>query len=608
MIYNIPEWPKDSDIKHTKTTWVLARDEDFANIEKELDESEDCLLVWEVDEVIPTGEIWYIKALRKLEDSDGNDLGNTKWIGPKPVYSEESSVNEYLAPKFYISTPYISELNYKEDEYLDIKLTPYKTNVGYINTSVTVEDMEGNVLATKFQSIDDNDTVRITNAAADLGSMDTVRITIFHTGTQSTISAPAIEVVNLKSGYYKLTGNLKNLDPTYVNTVSVKSTTYIGITVKTADITDANDNTVVRCGVRGPTITIPDTLEFNNSYFLKLGIEYTDADSDPKVTTATYQVTTKDTEEIIRIDDTVVYDGVFDIRSNEVYDDNSKFDLSINFNTEELFTYTIPMPDSATNKVSLFGLNKDLYTLSKHIENILEDSTDFYLRLLTKTTGFMQTTNDNGIAIITPFTYDSFKDTMVVSDAIDTGLLSSGSFVSRMVQLPSGFYYVGIDKDNDKDALIKKYDPVAKTLTDVITYTLPDSCSDITISNIGRDRFLMVPRSSSDKVFRFYIYSAIQNYINDSIAIPSDFRDKNLLVQSLYNGNAFILKHNDAGDHALDYCIYDVDAEAANVTNIDLDSDGKVVTNMIALKNGSVLTIVKNTEDDTDYAEFWVYK
>jgi len=104
MIYNIPAWPADSNVKHTATTWILARDIDFKNIEEEVNNSTTDLIAWEVDKLIPTGEIWYVKALRKLEDENGND---------------------FLAPKFHISTPYIKDIVYNADNYIKIILNKF---------------------------------------------------------------------------------------------------------------------------------------------------------------------------------------------------------------------------------------------------------------------------------------------------------------------------------------------------------------------------------------------------------------------------------------------------------------------------------------------------
>ena len=609
MIYNIPEWPKESNVNHTATTWVLARDEEFNNIEEELDESTDDLLVWEIDKIIPTGEIWYIKALRKLEDDEGNDLHNTKWIGPKPVFSEESSVSEYLAPKFFIDTPYITDVVYTEGEELRVDITPYKTNVGYINTVISVEDIEGNVLITKFIDVDEtNNTLVIKADELDIPSLGDIRITVLHNGTQSTTSAPIVEILNLKNAYFKIKGNTKELDPTYTNKLEVVSTTFIGVSIMSAVAKTRDGIVIMHPVVNGNTITLGNNLDFNAEYLLEVTVQYTNTQGGLETTKKVIIITTGDTDEVRYDIEGVKYDNELTMISTTEYNnDVYSFDLGRNFNTEELFTYSIPAPDANTGKVSLYGLDKINYRLSKHIENVLPNENDFTFRLLTKTKGIVQTLDDDGVVILTPFTFNPYKDSITTSSSINTGLKATAAFVNKIAQLPTGIFIAGIDKDDNTKLAIKAYNLNSNALSDVYTYTLPGGCDDISISELGKDKVLLIPNSTDENVYRTYIYSTIENYINASVVVPGEFRGLNLLVNRLYNGNVVMFKHK-ATTESFNFCVYDRKTESTTVTEVDTAPDTKFISNLISLKNGDILTIAKNTENaDADKAEFWIF-
>jgi hypothetical protein len=609
MVYNIPEWPADSIVNHTATTWVLARDEDFTNIEEQLDESEEQLLVWEIDKIIPTREIWYIKALRKLEDEDGNDLNNTKWIGPKPVFSDESSVNEYLAPKFYIDTPYIQDVVYKDSEYLEFTITPYKTNVGYINTALTVEDVMGNTLLTKFFNVDETlNKLRIDIAELDFVELNDIKVTMVHNGTQSTMSAPVSEILNLKNAHFKITGNTKELDPTYNNTLKVVSTTVNGVTAVSAKLKNRAGEALDTLQIVNNEITIKNNLEFRKEYLVEVTVQYTKADGSFDTTKKTVIVTTRDTDEITIASDKTSYEDKLTIKNSTQYGGSIyNYDLDRNFNTEELFTYSIPLPDSETGKVSLFGLDKDNFNLSKHMEDALNLEGDFTLRLLTKTKGVVLTTNDDNIVIVTPFTYDPYTDNVSLGNALNTNFTSSAAFVNKIAQLTTGIFIAGIDNDDKTLLKVKEFNIDTMSLTDKYTYTLPAECTDIAVSELGNDKVLLIPNCPTDDVFRTYNYSSIEDYTNESVAIPGEFRGKNLLVNKLYDGRVVMFKHNDNED-AFNYAIYDNKTESTITTEVDMGGGTKTITNIVALKNGDILTVVKNTDsNDNAIAEFWVF-
>jgi len=607
MIYNIPKWPDDSDLKHTATTWVLARDKDFENVEEEVDESEDYLIAWEVDKIIPTGDVWFIKALRKLEDSDGNDVGNDKWIGPKPVISHMSNLNDYLAPRFYISTPYISDIEYKDSDYLKIKLNPYKTNVGYKSTLLNIEDVMGEVLFTKFYNMDDDENeIKISNDELDFSELDDIQISIIHCGTRSTTSRPVVEVINLRNSYFKLVGNTKNLDPTYNNIISLKSTTDNDISIKKAVLKNRAGDEIEDCVISDNDVTISKGLDFNKEFLLYLTVDYIDGDGNTQTTYPIYVLTTRDDDEVMFTNSYREYVKDFSkVKDIPADDAKVKYDVSINFNTEELFTYSTPIPDKDTNKISLFGLDKNEYAFSKHLENVIDKDSDFFIRLITKTKGIIQT-SDNGEVVITPFTFDPYVDGFVLKDDIKPGLKSDANFINRLSQQPNGVFIMGINKDDDKKLLVKELNMDDLSISDKLEFDLPDSCTDVAISALDDVLVLIAPKG--ENVDRFFIYSATDNYINSSVNIPDDFVNKNLLMNRLYNGDVIMFKHNDS-DNALDYAIYYSKDNSTEVISTDTGSDTKAVTNLIALKNGNVLTLVYNDEnDDDDEIEFWLFK
>jgi len=603
MIYNIPAWPADSNVKHTATTWILARDIDFKNIEEEVNNSTTDLIAWEVDKLIPTGEIWYVKALRKLEDENGNDLNNTNWIGPKPVFSEESNGNDFLAPKFHISTPYIKDIVYNADNYIKIILAPYKTNVSYLNTLLTLTDKNNNLLLSKvFNLVETNNVIEITNSDIDISQIDILKIDLVHRASQSTLSPVTSEIINLKQVFFKIEGDTVDIDPIYKNDVKAVSTTYNNVTILDGSVYSLKDELITSCTVNGNVATIPEVLEFKKEYKLKLNIQYIDDDGKIKTTLKYVTITTKDNDEVSIISSNRVYDGSFAIANKYDKDDGLVLNIDRGFNVEEFFNYIFILPNTS-NKLGMFGLDVDSFVINEFKNLNIDMTKNYSIRLITKTIGYIQTLNSSNNIVLTKFTYDPYKDIISLHSPLTASLKSTNGKHMSLVTIPSGTFVVGTTGNNIK---VYELNISNNALTEKINFSLDSSISDAIAVELDIDKILIIPKGSSED--RFHVFTPTTNYIASSTVIPTDFRNKNLLLSRLGDGRVIIFKDKESGNNKLDYAIYNFKDESSIVSNVNTNGANKQISNIIRLRNDDILTLVKNVDGNKTYIEYWLYK
>ena len=607
MIYNIPKWPKSSDLKHYATTWILAKDINFENVEEKVEKSETYLLAWEVKKLIPTGEVWYIKALRHLEDEDGNDINNKKWIGPKPVFNDASTTNEYLAPKFHISEPYIADIRFTPGEKIELIINNIKTNVKYNNTQVYLEDLVHGESILKAVNLEESKyKVEFTKDEIDFSKLSLIKFIVTHTASRSVISNPVVEVVDLKKAFYTIISNTKNLDPVRTNYVKIKPTNYGGVTVIEADLMDKSGAVLRKLDVKDNSIVIPKILSFNSSYILNYVVAYTDENGKKTNIKDSCNVTTRDVEEIKRYDASRVYTNILTLKNSlSSKSPYLKFkNKDINFNTEEFFTYLIPLVNKKTNKLAFFGYDDDKGILSLHKDTTVNLKSDFSIRLLNKTTGLLQVLGDKNEVVLKVFTYDQYEDEITIIKTINTGLVATTAAIKKFVELQSGLFVVGLDKDDKSKVLVKELDMDTYKLTTVSNFKYTHTITDVSPVEFGSERILIMPADA--KEFRILEFSNTDKIIVPTIALPDGFRNIGLLPQSLYNNNITCFKLN-ATDKEMDF--FTIDYLTSDTKTISRkDNDTKKISNLYFLKDGDCLTTINNKENDSEYTEFWIFK
>ena len=611
MIFNIPKWPDDSDVTHYATTWALCKDKDCITIEEEVDKSSDFLLAWENDVIIPTGEIWYIKALRHLKDSDGNDINNTKWIGPKPVFNEESNVNDYLAPKFTIDTPYIDDLSYVPGESLTITLSPYNGNIGYEKTVLSIINGNGEYILTKFFDIRETENViSITSDDLDFNSENKVTIVIAHSGLHSVVSPVYKETLYLKKVYFDVIGNTFNLDPRTPNTITIKSTSNIGITVTSAKVFNMGDVFIEECTVSNNTITLPVDLEYNESYKVKLLLTYINSTGNTDTIDYTVVISTMNTIEEQIINENITYNYIIS-KFTEV-DKDGPYDLintDLAFNTEEFATNLIPLVDIYTNNLSLYILDKVEKLYAKAFDTNLTVNSDFTIRLLNSNLGFLQTVDtDNKLVKLDLFYYDTIRDAIYILKTltIETPHVHPGD-LNVVSEVADSYFVTVLNKGNDKQIdvyeLVFYIDTVNQSYIHELvlkqSLTMVESATSVSSTNLGTDKVLIVPNKSSE--IKTYVYSVNDNTIVSSLVIPSDFRNKDLYLTTLSNGDIKATKRKDT-DKTLDYFYLDISDNSFKVKKLLYNGSG-VISNITTLRNGYIL----NGLVLDDKKEIWLF-
>jgi len=632
-MFTIPRWPDDSDYKHYETTWVLAKNMDKDkdrnllvngkvvtitddkklvyngktydpnNNPDDLEElrsygfvdvvvrSDKYLIAWDPNYDVPVGTVWYIAALRHLKDKDGNDIGNDVWIGPDPAINKNSFKNEFFATKLNIEAPYISNFTYVPGEKIDMTLPLPKSNVFYLNTALVITDRKGEILFSNFYNLKDTENkIVIDNKDLDFDKYDIIIIKLWHIGNHSTISPEYSETFLLKKVYFNVLGRKTDIDPYTVNELVVTKTSTTSVEVEKATIMTQDKQLLASCQVVDKEIIkIPNNvLNFNTSYIIKLDLKITydngktdNIDYYVPITTKSYK------EEVTQIVEDYMYKN--ELTEIKNYNSDTSFytvDTKYSCNTEEFFTYLIPMLDKDKKALSLYIFGRQDKALSRFKENVLDFYNDVTIRLLKRNYGYMQMIDsDNGQLRIRKFNYDSYKDTLNIELDFTLDIKNVNNNMRKIIELSRGYYICGVDKDNSKKLIIYKWNPKLNETDIIATKELSYDIEDIAFVEWGENLGLIYTKATDGS--RFYVFSTNNNNIEESISIPSSFRNKQLYLERLKNGNIIGIKLNDSDD-PLDYFIIDYKEQKIKQYHKDYKGNGHILHG-ISMKNGDVI-------------------
>lgn len=584
MIINIPLWTI-TDITHYATTWRLYSDESCTILEDSLEETTTDLTSWKSDKLIPTGSIWYVKALRYLKDSSGNNINNTEWIGPKPIINNDSNINDYLSPKYFIKEPYIKSFDYLPTTGISLTLEPYSGNVGYVTTTLYLKDENDKDLYVNTYDINTNQTIDVSSLDVNFYKVNVLKVYVVHSGNHSVISKVYKEIFHLKDVYYKILGNTVSIDPYTPNTLEIKSTNITPVIIKEAKLITTNGSFISSCEYKDDVLTIPNILEFNSSYNIDVTFSYTDNNNVIQEKKDTIYITTRNNDEKEYIDSNFKYEYI--IKKVNSITPNSVYDLvktSINFNTEELYTNLIPYIGNSNDVINfyIYDKNENLPKINKININTLNEN--YTIRLVTKNKGYIQTTL-NGILVLNFFDYDAFKDTITITNTINTTLISLKSDMIKIAEVGNKNYLVGINNINTKEIIVYEVDIINGTLNQLYTYMLDDDATEITVVPYLDSNILITPIGLN--LNRNLLYSTIENFIIVFNAIPINFINKNQYVTRLKNGSIFGIKM-EILTNVLEFYIIDIYNNIVSVKQSEYLHTGSI-KNITKLKNGSLL-------------------
>jgi len=588
MLLTIPKWPSTGGLNHYATTWKLTRDLQGKQVELLLTEDTVNLLALENTTVIPTGAVWYISALRHLKDAAGNIVNNSKWIGPKPIINDNSNVNDYLAPEFTISKPYIKSLNYNPGTGLEFTLIPVDGNVGYKNTLVTITDSGKNTLINKVVDLTTSQSFNISNNEVNFALHNTIQITIINIGNHSTISAPYVETINLKDVYYRVIGNTTNLDPRTLNTLVFENKTSVPVTIVSADILNLNGDLIDNCTVVNSNVTLPLNLEFGESYNMYTTLSYRNSSNKIVTFNESVYVTIRNNDEEILVDSNFKYKNeIIKVKEFVLSSQDNKIDTAHLFNSEEFFTNLTPVP-STSGDIDLFIFDKETNLFNTAKSAFYNINTNFSIRLFTKTNGVIQIQNGSSLELRF-FKYDSYKDTMSLIHTVALPIVGYSPEVNKICYVGGKFYLTGVSSSNKKNILIYEVNISTGGTTLIHTESTTVSMSDLAVAPYKTDSLIITPVNGS----RLKVFNVSTKSFKDSIAIPSNFISKHQFSTMLNNGNIFNIRINEISG-VLDFFIIDIYNNIIITKSVPYNSGGSI-RNMIKLKNGSILLTIANS-------------
>ena len=594
MIFTIPEWPSDSNLKHVATSWKLTKDAAGTDIVDSVDESSDDLLSWKSDTIIPNGKVWFIWALRKLEDENGSTVNNESWIGPKPVFSENTNVNDYLAPELFITDPKIKDVSYLPGEEVTIEIAKPNSNIGYKGTLVALYDDNDNLVFKKVFNYDDEEgKFSIKAEEVDFANIFKLGIEIVNIGEHSTISRVIRDAYYLKKVYYRIEGHRFNLDPIENNIIKIVSTSQVKVKIKSAKLLALDNTELLDIDVDGNTIKVPITLELDRAYKIKFNLEYTDDNNKTVDLSDVILISTMgELEENIKIDKHFKYD--YKITKISVVSEsviNISDDLS---NTEEFYTYITPIK-MKDNGIDLTVLDKQNDRLATFKETDISLDGDYAIRLVNKTEGYIQTKNDDGKLVLTKFTYDPYRSSVKLGNNLTLDIAIDTPVGRKVMEMGDGLYIVGVNSSDNTKISIYKFNIENMTTNLVREYTYATNLTDVALVEYSETEIHIMPKGPN--AYLTLLYSTEYNYVTDDLTIPDDFRNKNLISFKLRNDNMVTFKLKTT-ENELNFFLYDKEQNAINEHKVNYDGSG-LLEHFITTKVGYIYLLLKDRVNKT---------
>jgi len=592
MLYNIGEWKSETGLIHNKTSWKLTRDVDGLMIEEEVVESDTSLNAWEVKKIIPTGEIWYVSALRHLIDTAGNDISNNKWIGPYPVISDESNVSDYLAPEFYISEPYINKLAYVPGMGINLSVNMYESNVAYDRTLLLIKD-DNNIIIYKAELNLTKDTLdyQIPISAFNFTDKNVLQIEIVNIAKHSTVSPICREHIILKDVYYNIIGNTLGLNPLESNSFTVKGTASLPVIVNSVKLLNTKREFICDCIIETDGFTVPAVMTHNQSYLVETVLEYTDENIKSKLVTDYLYLSTMLLTEKTNIDPNYKYEYTLSqVKSINLGTSNDNLVSDIGYNTEEMFSNLIPIIGKVSNKL-------DNYIYDSELNNFIVGKSSTYdfdmphtFRLLTKDRGYLSYSLNDRL-VIEVLKYDAYTNTFTNLVTITTNIRTSSGNIGKVVEMNDEYYVFGLNPDNTQEINVYKLDIMSLTLTLIKSVIIDKPLTDLTATSLSDTEIIITP--FGEDVNRLYKYNITQNNIDVTLAMPYSFIGTEQMSVKLRNGNILNVKTNYVTSN-LEVFYMDTVKNVIEDMSYDLGLNvGVTIQNISMLRNGKVLLTTK---------------
>jgi len=596
MLFTIPAWQNSGELKHEKTTWYLTRDKDGKDVELKEVESKDNLLAWDPDVVIPTGEIWYIKALRHLIDAEGKVINNHHWIGPKPVFNEESNINDYLAPKFHVKETYLTKLEYVPGKGLDLSFIPFSGNIGYIDTLVSISDMDGNILTNDYINLEDSLNYTVSSKVIDFSKYDMLKVTVVNSGKHSTISPAYIETIHLKRTYYSVSGNKNDLDVNTENVLTLNSKNTVPIDIKAATIKTPDDKVICNCDVRKNDIILPTTLSYNNTYKVYFRIEYHDENNEVQATEDAVFITTRANIERDTIIVNYEYENTLTLLEKYSADAPlaNTVSTNIHYNTEEMFNNLVVMMGSDDKNLDTYIMDDESHIFNVVKNDLFKLEDDFTFRLITKTKAIVQYSNNkDDTLMISIIDYNPYTNKAKILKTINLDILSKYNDLIKFAEVSEDVYISGVNKKDSKNILVYKIDFDKNDIVKVNDYTAEYTITDITLATYKDSGFII--NLIGKELYRMVIYNANDNDFILSLAIPSTFINKKYYSTRMKNGNILNII-SDVETDKIETFVLNLKEHKVEMRTLEIERTAKV-NSLIKLKNGNYILRLKCSDD-----------
>lgn len=591
-IFNIPKWDTDSGLTHYATTWVISLDKDGFKEIYRVDKSSDLLLGIDVNIIPLIGEVYYIKALRHLNDSDGNDVGYTAWAGPVKLINNDSNKNDVFIPKTYINMPYVTNIDITADDGLIMTLAPVDSNVLLLSTRVIIESDTGTEVYSKIFDKDVSEII-ISNDDYNFTSVGNFIIKIMYIGEYNTVSQIFKKRHSYVSELYTLVGSLKLLDTTSENIIKILPINDSDISVVTAEIVDIGNTPIVACTVNDNIVTIPVALKHNYTYKLMLELSYTDPVSNETKTFIKEHYFTTDTESEAIFFKDMSYTGM-----SLISEDNDPIIDNVIINTEQSLYGVIPFIDKGVLKLFINDTTTNSFKLLKDTGIDIPNSL-FKIDFLPNNKLVIFYGEDTNNMDIRLYRYNYYTDELslitTINDVARYDTISTNSFTL----INDRYYFYDY---NDESALVIKYlSLIDDKVYDYKELTLPDldSFTFCNVTLIDFNKVLIVPKST-DVVFT-YVYDFINDEITIANSIPDNFRNIDLMSRRLLNGDILYTKVNENNNK--EYMIYDHITNTLNYNTFDVNTD-KYFNINISLKSGAYYMLTYEDDDKLDIYKY----
>lgn len=589
-------WTVIDDLDQIATSWQVATDAEFTNIIVDNVKDSVNVYVYYANVSTPIGSKYYIRAKRHLRDGDGNE-SELDWTLPKLITSMATDSLLLTLDDIVVDAPIVKvdkeQLLDNTVDTITMETTSYRgSGDGHGSTHWFITDEYDNVI---FRQL--NDTVNLTSLTIDKSEVaildkNAIKFKAIHVTGTSVESKAGVTMFSLNTFNFEIVSNMDRAIPyTDYGVVIKRLDTSIGTGLVAAEVKTLEGTLLWRQNytTNVERIIIPAEILNPRSVYV---VDFYSNTSAGKVTYKRKLLKTIEELQSNILDLGYTYTNTIKLAGLVSLGVSPGIVLNEKYNGEILAPLTnsdrlhILKYDRTTDKL----VNTEKTVSGCYLFKTINEDT--YVRYTVDNKILIDTLNNDNKPTFMVYQYNLFTNTATLLHTIvrDTETTTLGVSNSTIAKLDKLIYYV------PELSIIKEYDIINNTITDIATTPLTDATGSVMIPIVD-NQYLIV--GSADE--HCYAYNPETKIFTESAVTHPEFRGRTLKASQLINGDTVIFR-TDYKDTDTENNVMLFDYKQSLLTKIEINfNDNIVYDSIVSTRTGELIFNLTDGDSEVNF-------